>query len=58
MRSCNLIALLVLAITSAGCELAGSLIEAGFWMAVIFIIAIILIIGWIWRRRRGRGGPA
>jgi membrane protein implicated in regulation of membrane protease activity len=47
--------LLAVTLFSAGCELVGGLIEFGFWTAIVLLIVIVLVLGWIWRRLRGRG---
>jgi hypothetical protein len=38
----------------AGCELIGDILKIGFWAGAIFIILIVLIIGWIMRKLKGR----
>jgi predicted Na+-dependent transporter len=41
----GLIALLSVSLT--GCEIIGDIFRAGMWTAVIIIILIVLIIGWL-----------
>jgi hypothetical protein len=49
-----LLLILLLPLTLAGCELIGDILKIGFWAGAIFIILIVLIIGWIMRKLKGR----
>ncbi len=49
-----LIAVLVSSAGLAGCELIGDILKVGFWAGVIFVVVIVLIIGWIMKKLRGR----
>jgi hypothetical protein len=46
--------LILLPLSLAGCELIGDILKIGFWAGAIFIILIVLIIGWIMRKLKGR----
>ena len=48
--------LLLLTLGLAGCDLVGAVFKAGFWTAVILIVLILLLIGWV-ARAAGRRGP-
>jgi hypothetical protein len=41
-----------LAVTMTGCQLIGDIFKAGMWTAVIIIVLVVLIIGWIISRFR------
>ncbi|MHC2990915.1 hypothetical protein OB13_04705 [Pontibacter sp. HJ8] len=42
----------VMAVTLSSCEVIGDIFEAGMWTAVVIIVLIVLIIGWIFRKLR------
>ena len=42
---------LVLAMTLTSCELIGDIFQAGFWTAIIIVVAVVLLILWLVRRR-------
>ncbi|WP_018476611.1 hypothetical protein [Pontibacter roseus] len=42
----------LLAFTLSSCEVIGDIFEAGMWTAVIIIVLIVLIVGWIFRKLR------
>ncbi|WP_198001422.1 hypothetical protein [Nibribacter ruber] len=44
--------LLVMTLTLSGCELVGDIFQAGMWTAVIVIVLIVLLIGWLLRKMR------
>ena len=44
----------LLTFTLTGCELIGDIFEAGMWTALIIIVLVVLLIGWIFRKLRGR----
>jgi uncharacterized membrane protein YkvI len=45
---------LLLPLAFAGCELIGDILKVGFWAGAIFIILIVLIIGWLMKKMKGR----
>lgn len=49
MKSLNPILLLLLSVLIflPGCDLIGDIFEAGFWAAIILIIAVIALIIWL-----------
>jgi|GEM_PF-2064379 len=54
-----LLALLVLTLGTAGCDLIGDLLEFGFW-AIVILVLVIVLAAWLLGRRfsnRGRRGP-
>ncbi|WP_197464121.1 MULTISPECIES: hypothetical protein [Hymenobacteraceae] len=44
--------LLVMSLTLSSCEVIGDIFEAGMWTAVIIIVLIVLLIGWLFRKLR------
>ncbi len=42
----------LLAVTLSSCELVGDIFEAGMWTAVIIIVLIVLLVGWLFRKLR------
>lgn len=49
-RSTNLLrvmVLVVLAMTTAGCEVIGNIFQAGMWVGVIMVVLILGIVGFI-----------
>ena len=42
----------LLAFTMSSCDVVGDIFEAGIWTAIIIIVLIVLIIGWIFRKLR------
>ena len=53
-RTLLLLPLLLIAVTTPGCDLLGDVIEFGFWVGVIVIGIIVLLIYMIFRWLRGR----
>ena len=53
-RSLLLSLAILLTFTLTGCELIGDIFEAGMWTALIIIVLVVLLIGWIFRKLRGR----
>ena len=53
MNWLHLILLVLVAITFAGCELAGDIFEAGAWVGAIMVVLIIAVIGFIAAKIRG-----
>ena len=45
--------LVLLTLTLSSCELVGDIFEAGMWTAVIIIVLVVLLIGWLVRKFRG-----
>ena len=45
---------LTLSVGFAGCELIGDILKVGFWVGIIFVAIVVLLIGWIMRKLRGR----
>jgi hypothetical protein len=41
-----------LAVTVTSCQVIGDIFKAGMWTAVIIIVLVVLIIGWIISRFR------
>ncbi len=52
--------LMILAVSSAGCEVVGGIFKAGMWVGVIMVALILVVVFWIMgkmRRRRASAGP-
>jgi hypothetical protein len=49
----QLILLVLVTMTVAGCELAGDIFQAGAWVGAIVVILIIAVIGFIAAKIRG-----
>ena len=49
----QLLVLVLVAMTTAGCELAGDIFQAGVWVGAIIIVGIIAIVGFIAAKIRG-----
>lgn len=47
MRLRAMILLLLVAASMAGCEAIGAIFEAGFWTAIILVVVVLAIIGFI-----------
>ena len=47
--------LLLLTLTLGGCEIIGGIFKAGFWTAIILVVLVIALVGWL-ARSAGRGG--
>ncbi|GAA4306524.1 hypothetical protein GCM10023183_21790 [Nibribacter koreensis] len=41
-----------MSLTLSSCEVIGDIFEAGMWTAVIIIVLIVLLIGWLFRKLR------
>ena len=52
-RALRLLLLLLLTLPVAACELAGGIFKAGFWTAIIVIVLIVALVGFVARGRRG-----
>ena len=46
--------LMLLAVSSAGCEVVGGIFKAGMWVGVIMVALILVVIFWIMGKMRGR----
>lgn len=46
--------LMILAVSSSGCEVVGGIFKAGMWVGVIMVALILVVIFWIMGRVRGR----
>lgn len=55
MRIHTLLLLLLLSTGLAGCDLVGDLVEFGFWTAIIFVVILVALVAWVWKRISGRG---
>jgi hypothetical protein len=49
----HLLLLVLVAMTSAGCELVGDIFQAGAWVGAIAVILVIAIVGFIAAKIRG-----
>ena len=45
--------LLLLTLPVAGCDLVGGIFKAGFWTAVIVVVVVLALVGFVVRGRRG-----
>lgn len=48
-----LLLLMVLAVASAGCELAADIFKAGMWVGVIMVAVVVFAIVWVIGKVRG-----
>lgn len=46
--------LVILAVSSAGCEVVGGIFKAGMWVGVIMVALILIVIFWIMGKVRRR----
>lgn len=57
-RIYRILPVLALTLLLSGCELIGDILQAGFWLGVIVVVAILALIAWLVRKLGGRrGGP-
>ncbi|MBD1398164.1 hypothetical protein H9Q13_13400 [Pontibacter sp. JH31] len=42
----------LMGLTLGSCDLIGDIFEAGMWTAVIIIVIIVLLVGWLFRKLR------
>ena len=49
----RLILVLLLAIATAGCELAGDIFQAGIWVGVIMVALAVFLVLWLVGKVRG-----
>jgi hypothetical protein len=47
-----LVALLTLALPSAGCALIEGVFKAGFWVGAILVLMMVVLVVWILRKMR------
>jgi hypothetical protein len=52
-RAPQILLLLLLTLSTAGCELIGGIFKAGFWTAIIAVVLIVALVGFVARGRRG-----
>jgi hypothetical protein len=54
-RNLSLLTLLmILAVSSSGCEVVGGIFKAGLWVGVIMVALILVVIFWIVGKMRSR----
>lgn len=51
-RIFNLLLILLGVFGLSGCDLIGDIFEAGFWVAIILVVIVVLIVGWVIRKFR------
>ena len=49
----QLFVLVLVAMTTAGCELAGDIFQAGMWVGAIMIVAVVAVVAFIAAKIRG-----
>jgi hypothetical protein len=49
----QLILLVLVTVTTAGCELAGDIFQAGAWVGAIVVVLVVAVIGFIAAKIRG-----
>lgn len=56
MQRTPLLTLVIIAsaMTLSGCEMIGDILKAGIWMGIIFVVIIIAIIYWLFRKFSNR----
>ena len=42
----------MMAVTLSSCELIGDIFKAGMWTALIIIVLVVLLVGWLFRKLR------
>lgn len=52
IRSYVSMLLIMLMFTMSSCELIGDIFEAGMWTALIIIVLIVALVGWIFSKMR------
>jgi hypothetical protein len=53
MAGLRLLLLVLVAMTAAGCELAGDIFKAGVWVGVLMIAAVVGLVGFVAMKIRG-----
>jgi len=46
--------LVILAVSSSGCEVVGGIFKAGMWVGVIMVALILVVIFWVMGKMRRR----
>jgi hypothetical protein len=54
----RLLPLLLLTLALGGCSIIGGIFKAGFWTAIILVVLVIALVGWVARSAGRRGPPA
>jgi hypothetical protein len=49
----RILLVMLLALATAGCELAGDIFEAGIWVGVIMVVLAIALVLWLVGKVRG-----
>jgi hypothetical protein len=49
----QLVLLVLAALTTAGCELAGDILEAGVWIGALAVILVLAVAGFVVAKIRG-----
>jgi hypothetical protein len=52
MRLINILAVVLAALSLAGCEVIGDIFKAGMWVGVLGVVAVIVLIGFVISRFR------
>ncbi|MDB5901635.1 MAG: hypothetical protein JWM26_513 [Betaproteobacteria bacterium] len=52
MRLINILAVVLAALSLAGCEVIGDIFKAGMWVGVLAVVAVIVLIGFVISRFR------
>jgi hypothetical protein len=52
MRLVNILAVLIAALSLAGCEAIGGIFKAGMWVGVLGVVAVVVLIGFVISRFR------
>lgn len=53
MNALKLLLVMLLAIVTAGCELAGDIFQAGLWVGVILVVLAVGVVLWLVGKVRG-----
>jgi hypothetical protein len=52
MRLINILAVVLAALSLAGCEVIGDIFKAGMWVGVLGVVAVVVLIGFVISRFR------
>ena len=52
-RALNIVLLFLVSVTLPACDLVGDIFQAGLFVGIVIIVAIVLLIGWVMRKFRG-----
>jgi hypothetical protein len=47
MRLINILAVVIAALSLAGCEVIGGIFKAGMWVGVLGVVAVVVLIGFV-----------